>query len=284
MVKRSIRLYKYHSLGNDFLLYESDDSGLPKARISRLAATWCHRHTGIGADGLLWLRKIERSATDIRVDIFNADGSWAERSGNGQRIVGVHLMMRRKTKKREFTIETSVGPARVDVAIRKGSKMSTAYMAPPDFQTSSLPMISTKEKIVGQGMTFGQERLKVTCLSVGNPHVVVHVKRFMENWKAIGQLIELDKRFQKRTNVEFVRLVSRNILDVLVWERGAGETGSSGTGAAASLSAMVVAGKSSRSVTINFPAGKMQASWPSDSSEISTTAPVEFVGVIEVPR
>lgn len=284
MVKRNIRLYKYHSLGNDFLLYESDDNGLPKARISRLAAKWCHRHTGVGADGLLWLRTIERSASDIRVDIFNADGSWAERSGNGQRIVGVHLMMRRKTKKSDFTIETSVGPARVEVAIRKGSILSTAYMTPPDFQTSSLPMISSKEKIIGEDMTFAQEKLKVTCVSVGNPHVVVHVKKFMENWKAVGQMIEQDKRFPKRTNVEFVQVVSPKNLNVLVWERGAGETGSSGTGAAASLAAMVVAGNSSHSVTINFPAGKMQASWPSDSSEISTTAPVEYIGAIEVPR
>jgi diaminopimelate epimerase len=143
-------------------------------------------------------------------------------------------------------------------------------------------MISSKKKMIGEGMTFDRDTLQVTCLSVGNPHVVVHVKKDTNNWKAIGRMIEQDKRFPKRTNVEFVQVISPKVLGVFVWERGAGETGSSGTGAAASLAAMVVGGKSSRSVTINFPAGKMQASWPSDESEISTTALVEFVGVIEV--
>ena len=284
MAKKTIRLYKYHSLGNDFLLYESNRTELPKAVIGRLASKWCHRHTGIGADGLLWLRASSRDLADTRVDIFNSDGSWAERSGNGQRIVGVHLKLKRKTRKSEFDIQTSVGIARVIVSLKKSAVESTAFLTPPDFRTASLPMLSSDETVLGKRMKFADKQLTVTCVSVGNPHVVVHTDRPIEDWREIGSVIEHDRRFPKRTNVEFVQVESPKKLSVMVWERGAGATGSSGTGAAASLAAMVVSGQTKRAVTINFPAGQMKAAWRSDDSEISTTAPVECVGMIEMAR
>jgi diaminopimelate epimerase len=269
----TVSFSKYHALGNDFLVVARRNC--PGRRAWSLARDMCDRHTGVGADGVLCLSPSR--AADHRLDIYNADGGWAEKSGNGLRIAGVWASLKHRNRK-QFTFECGGSVDKVFLQSgRSRDRIVSAELGRPDFATRSLPMKTRAPFCVNAVLRVGRYRLAATCLSTGNPHVVIEMDDFRSGWMALGAMIEKSPLFPRGTNVEFVQVKSRRKLRVMEWERGVGPTGSSGTGAAAAVAAMVVLGKAYRRCAVEFPAGVLDVHWRSDDGVIELIGPVTFV-------
>ncbi len=269
-----IAFKKYHALGNDFIIPDMTTARVSKNRIPELAGTICDRRSGVGADGILVLGKSK--AADIKLDIFNADGSWAEKSGNGLRICAVHIAS--SSRKRSFLIETgtSVDKARLGSKVR-GGHIVTTELGQPEFAAKRVPVRSRQKFIINSPVKIGTVELPMTCLAVGNPHAVILVEDFDFDWKTLGEEIEHAKPFPNDTNVEFVRVLSRKKVRVAEWERGAGATGSSGTGAGAVVATMVTLGLVDRVCEVQFDLGSLIVEWRTTDDVLELTGPVQFV-------
>ena len=275
---KKIIFYKYHALLNDFLVVESKQK-LTNSTLSKLALSICDRRSGVGADGILYLTKSKNA--DIRFQIINSDGSFAEKSGNGLRIAGMHLFLKDKRKKK-FSFDTGYGIDQVTVGKNtKDGKMLTAELGRPSFLTKDVPMKSKQKYMINSPLKIKGLDFPVTCLSVGNPHAVLFVENFDFEWQALGEEIEFHKAFPERTNVEFVKPLNRKKLIVADWERGAGATGSSGTGAAASVAAAVTMGIADRKCEVQFSNGSLFVLWDIKTDIITVTGEVAMIATGE---
>lgn len=267
---------KYHALLNDFLVVEKSALKLTESRIPGLVRDICHRKSGIGADGLLLVSKSLRA--DAKVDVYNADGGWAEKSGNGLRIVALHLNRAGKLKK---SLKIEMGGTINSVKINRchnSTAVITAEIGNPEFGSKKVPVKSKSKYMIYQPLKVGRIRIPVTCLSMGNPHTVLFVNDFDFDWKQIGSEIENHPLFPNGTNVEFAKIISRKKLHLAEWERGVGATGSSGTGAAAAVAAAVVLGAVERKCLVEFESGRLSVNWRKGDNMIELTGPVELVG------
>lgn len=264
---------KYHALGNDFLVIQRTKS--PGKRPWDTAAAICDRHIGAGGDGVVCLSPSKFA--DHKIDIYNADGGWAEMSGNGIRIAGVWVSMHDKRQSR-VRFETANGIVEVQLltAPAEVTRVSVSIGA-PNFDIKSLPMKFRNRRCINGRLKIGKQIVTMTCLSVGNPHAVVPVDNFDFDWRSLGAAIEKSSAFPRGTNVEFVKVRSRRKLEVMEWERGVGATGSSGTGAAAAVAAMVITGQVDRACEVRFPAGTLTIEWNAADESIHLKGPVTFV-------
>jgi diaminopimelate epimerase len=266
---------KYHALGNDFLVIDAASKRLNRSALRQIAQRLCDRRTGVGADGILYVTPAH--GVDCAVDIYNADGSWAEKSGNGLRIVAVHRHLASPSRKSfRISMGGAVSAVRVVKKVR-GAYLVSAELGEPEFRASGVPVRTRNRCLVNSPIRIGGVRLPVTCLSIGNPHTVLVVDDFDFDWKALGREIEISPLFPRGTNVEFVKVASRKKLVVADWERGAGATGSSGTGAAASVVALVTLGKADRSCEVVFSTGSLFVNWRTQDSVVELTGPVQRV-------
>jgi diaminopimelate epimerase len=278
---KKIKFNKYHGLGNDFLIIDHIQAGKSGLNYGRLATAICHPHFGIGADGILVLTKSKLA--DCRMDIYNSDGSWAEKSGNGLRIAAAYYYSHFK-KKKNILIESGREVLRASIIKAKNDIfLITVSLGKPVFDTKLIPIKSKDKYHINRPIKIAREKLRITALSVGNPHSVIFVDNFNFDWKELGKAIENDAIFPHRTNVEFVKIVSRSKVVLNDWERGAGATGSSGTGAAAAVTAGVVNGILNRRAEVVFPSGSLAIDWSESDDIIYLTGPVEFVGSGEYP-
>ncbi len=276
-----IKFYKYHALSNDFILIDSSQSKLSKQSLSNTVQQLCHRNRGVGADGLLYLSK--GKSDTVTVDVYNVDGGWAEKSGNGLRIAGLHLH-RQNSKKRTFVISMGGAENKVKLVSKtKQEAMLTTEIGKPSFETSQVPVKSKLQFMINSPLNLNGAEFPVTCLSVGNPHTVLFVDNFDFDWQQIGADIENHKVFPNRTNVEFVKVISSKKLQVADWERGAGPTGSSGTGAAAAVAASVMLGVAGRKCKVVFETGEIEVNWRESDDIIEICGPVQFIceGIFE---
>ncbi len=275
---KKIKFSKYHALLNDFLVIESKTK-LTKSSLSKIALSICDRRTGVGADGILYLT--ESKKTDAKFSIINSDGSFAEKSGNGLRIAGMHLHRKDKRKKK-FLFDTGYG---LDlVAVQKKTKQGLllkAELGKPSFLAKDIPVKSRQKYMINTPLRIAGLDFPVTCVSVGNPHTVLFVDSFDFDWETLGASIEFHKAFPERTNVEFVKPLSRKKLLVADWERGAGATGSSGTGAAAAVAAAVTMGIADRDCEVQFSNGSLYIIWDIKTDIIELTGEVEFIATGE---
>lgn len=264
---------KYHALGNDFLVIQMAKS--PVQKRWPIARAMCDRRTGVGADGIACLSPSK--SADHRIDIYNADGGWAEMSGNGLRIAAVWASLADK-RQSTFRFETPAGIVKANL-LTPPSEVTTvaAVIGKPNFDVRSMPMRFPSRQCINGNVKIGTTRVVMICLSVGNPHVVVPVDDFDFDWQKLGRAIETEPVFPRGTNVEFVKVVSTKKIEVMEWERGVGPTGSSGTGAAAAVSAMVVSGQVRRTCSVKFPAGILQVVWQKDDNAIRLSGPVTYV-------
>lgn len=276
-----INFAKYHALRNDFLVIEAGRTALSKARLGRIAQQLCDRRAGIGADGILYVstgKRQVRTPDATKVDVYNADGSWAEKSGNGLRIVGLHEFLKNKVHKRA-TFEMGGVASEVRVLKKQGAGYMVATdLGKPEFRTECVPVRAKQQYMVQAPLKVGGLAFPVTCLSVGNPHAVLFVDNFDFDWKSLGSDIERHPAFPERTNVEFVKVVSRKKLKVAEWERGAGATGSSGTGAAAAVAAAVMNGLAGRDCEVVFEPGSLFVKWREKTDMIELSGAVEYIG------
>jgi len=270
-----IEFSKYHALGNDFIVVDGSRYRFSRARLCRLAVDICDRREGAGADGVLLLTKSR--GVDCKVDVFNADGGWAEKSGNGLRITAAHL---RKTGKQSSRFRILMGGVESLVLLGKPTSrgfLVKAELGRPDFRSSHVPVKSRSKYVINNSIRIGRKSLAATCLSIGNPHTVIFVNDFDFDWQALGREMEHAPIFPRATNVEFVKVLSRSKVHVNDWERGAGATGSSGTGAAAAVCASVMLGRADRKCAVEFETGSLTVDWRAKDDMIELTGPVQYV-------
>jgi diaminopimelate epimerase len=272
---KKIEYVKYHALGNDFIIIDLIQKRSTAINFNRLAERICHRRNGVGADGILILTKSK--IADCCLDLFNSDGSWAEKSGNGLRIVAAYFHRNySQRKKLSFEINNEIADCRI---IRSANNRYSirVSLGQPVLETSRIPMKSRAKYFINAPLKVEKEEFPVTVLSVGNPHTVMFVDNFNFNWKQLGSIIETHPFFPHRTNVEFVKIINRSKVILNDWERGAGATGSSGTGAAAAVVAGVVNGYLNRKAEVVFPIGSLFIDWSEHDDNIYLTGPVEYI-------
>jgi diaminopimelate epimerase len=246
---------KAHGARNDFLLTWRDD--LPEGASPEIARTICDRHTGVGADG--WIVMSRAQDADAAIELWNSDGSTSAISGNGTRCAAALVM-----KSGDVRIRTGAGVKHLRLLNRAGHVYSFEM-------NMGRPAMEHLHATV-QG-------LDATILNVGNPQCAVFVADFSLDWRAIGAGIERDPRFPDRTNVSFIRLVDQHAIDVRFFERGAGETMSSGTGSTGAAAAAVARGFVESPVEVQTPAGPLSVRWQED--EVFLTGPAEIVAAGE---
>ncbi len=267
---------KFHGLGNDFIV--TLGRRLPRSW-PRLARSLCNRNTGVGADGLIVVLAAQNKKHDARVRFFNADGSEAEMSGNGIRCAAAYLAAKTRPRRR-WEIETGVGVKSLKlVKMEKGRWTFHVGMGAPTLTPAKIPFRAGDflPPVVGFPLRTQRGLLPVTITSVGNPHCTLFVGDFAAiDWKMLGREIELNKRFPRRTNVEFVKVISQHEIEVRFWERGVGETMSSGTGSCGAVVACILNGLTARKVRVRTPAGNLEVDWPKNGG-ITLTGPVERI-------
>ena len=290
MTMRDVPFVKYHATGNDFIVVSTNDmpppSGVgPKARkasarlFAALARGILARHTGVGADGLLvsWPPLGERNHAAMQV--FNADGSEAEISGNGARCLAAWLLDIGAGLAR-VAIETAAGLVTVEhTGDHYSERLFRVQMGEPVFEAEKIPFRAGKvpSPVVGYALPTSLGARKVTVTSMGNPHCTVFVKSFDEfNWRALGREIENHTLFPNRTNVEFVRVVRPTEIEVRFWERGVGETASSGTGSSAAVVASRLNNLTANTVRVKTPGGDLSVRWGA-SRMVFLTGPVRRI-------
>jgi diaminopimelate epimerase len=252
-----MKFWKMHGLGNDYLLVDNRDEKIGEEEAAKLAVKLCERRFSVGADGLLFVSN--SSIADVKMRIFNADGSEAEMCGNGIRCFAKYCYENDIVRNDDFNVETAAGLRTVWLTIRNREVTAVKVdMGVPDWNRSALPMQGTGV-CINEDLKLGIEIYKITCLSVGNPHCIIFVENVDEfPVHYLGPIIENHQFFPKRTNVGFVEVLNKNELKVRVWERGCGETLACGTGA---FAAVIVANKLKKvgnKVTVHVLYGDLQ--------------------------
>ncbi len=250
-----MEFFKYHGTGNDFILLDAMARGpfLSAAEIREV----CRRHTGIGADGVIFACPPAHGA-DAAMRIFNADGSEAEMCGNGIRCLAKFLYERLGLRREEMCIDTAAGSRRLSLSIEEGNVVKVEVdMGLPRTDASSLPPPDDPSRPGEVTIALdGGESLQAFCLSMGNPHCVIFTHEVAEAPLArLGPLIAEHELFPSRTNVEFAQVIDAHRLALRVWERGVGETMACGTGACAAAAAAVHAGRCDGRVEVRLPGG-----------------------------
>jgi diaminopimelate epimerase len=252
-----MRFWKMHGLGNDYIVIDNRDEKISGTQAAELAKRLCERRFSVGADGLLQVSNSK--AADVKMRIFNADGSEAEMCGNGIRCFAKYCYENRIVPKQEFTVETLSGLKHVWLTLRQEEVSAVKVdMGVPNWERSSLPMVG-QGTCINENLEVDGKVFKVTCLSMGNPHCVIFVDKVDDfPVERIGRKIENHSVFPKRTNVCFVQVLNLDELKVRVWERGCGETLACGTGTCAAVAAANKLGKVGNKVTVHLLGGDLQ--------------------------
>jgi diaminopimelate epimerase len=262
-----IPFIKAQAVGNDFLIVEASDlasAGVAESGLPEFSQNICDRHCGVGADGVEIIDKPGDGAmADASIRLFNSDGSEAEISGNGTRCVAAYLLERGMQS--PLRIATKAGVKALRLIERRGVVFHLEMsMGRPAYRKEPAAFLGRP------GLNMGE----LTILDVGNPQVALLVDNFDFDWRALGREIETHERFPNRTNVSFIRVLDRHRIDVRFWERGAGETLSSGTGSTGAVVAAIVSGRADSPVTVVTPAGEMRLRW---EDEVLLEGPAQLV-------
>ena len=274
-----INFVKMHGLGNDFILIDCLYKSLGNSSfLSYLAKKLCNRNFGIGADGLILI--LPSSKADLRMGIFNYDGSEAQMCGNGIRCFAKYAYENKLVSKNKFTVETLAGIIIPELTISNNKILGVKVnMGIPKLRRRDIPMAGEDTPtVVDEILKINPEQIfKISCVSMGNPHCII----FVDDVKSIpvdkiGPKIENHPLFPDKTNVEFIQVLNRKEINFRVWERGVGETLACGTGACASLVAGVLNKKTDRKATIHLPGGDLDILW-ADDEHVYMTGPAELV-------
>jgi diaminopimelate epimerase len=265
---------KSHGLGNDYIVL--DQAQLSRPLTPEAVRTICDYHFGVGSDGILLV--VPGAGADFGVRIFNPDGSEAEKSGNGIRILAKFLYDHGYAPRPELTISTLGGLVRARLDLDgEHVRMITADMGRATFVSTEIPVAGPRREVVRETLAVDDQRLTVTCVSVGNPHCVIFTDRLdVDEVKRLGPKIERHPSFPNRINVQFATLLGRDRVSILIWERGAGYTLASGTSSCAVAAACVKNGLTDRMVTIESPGGALAVS-VADTWDLTLTGPVSEI-------
>lgn len=278
-----IKFTKMHGLGNDYV-YIDCMNGQEIEDISTLAQFVSNRHFGIGSDGLILICKSD--VADFKMRMFNYDGSEAEMCGNGIRCVGKFVYDKGLTNKETITVETLAGIKKLKFNIKEGKVQTVEVdMGKPILEAKNIPVISEELPVKNLKIKIDDKEFIFTCVSMGNPHaitIVDDVKNF--DIEKYGPILEVDRHFPKRANIEFIELVDKNNIKMRVWERGAGETLACGTGACASVVACNLNDYIENEANVELLGGTLNIKWNKENNHIymTGTATTVFEGELEL--
>ena len=270
-----IKFTKMHGLGNDYVYIDAINQKVENE--SSLAKFVSNRHFGIGSDGLILICK--SNVADFKMRMFNSDGSEAEMCGNGIRCVGKFVYDKGLTNKTTVKIETLAGIKTLILNIKEG-KVETARvdMGEPILEAEKIPVISKEQPVKNLVLEAEEKKFKFTCVSMGNPHAITIVddtKKF--DVEKYGRILEVDKAFPKKANIEFVQIADKENIKMRVWERGAGETLACGTGACATAVVCNLNGLTERKVNIELLGGILNIEWNKEDNHVYMTGPAVTV-------
>jgi diaminopimelate epimerase len=265
---------KMHGCGDDYIYINGFKERVSNP--SRLARLMSDRHFGIGGDGLILILPSKKA--DLKMRMFNSDGSEAEMCGNGIRCLSKYAYERGLARKRTLTVETRAGVLTLVNTVRAGKvKAVRVNMGRPRLDRRQVPMKGKAGRVVEEPFAVDGKTYNITALSMGNPHCVV----FVDDVKVYpvvveGRKIEIHRAFPERVNVEFVQVLSRKEVSIRTWERGAGETLACGTGASAVCVAGALSGRTERSVSAHLLGGTLEIEW-ADDDHVYMKGPAEEV-------
>jgi diaminopimelate epimerase len=269
-----MQFIKFHGFGNDYLVFEVEQVASVDS-LNAFARALSDRHYGAGADGITVVRPSEEEDADFVVRIFNADGSEADLSGNGTRCTVAYLYYRGLWSRDELRLKTKSGVKlyRLRERLHEGHYWFDSELGQPGFESASIPMLTEgpRERVTDYPLTVEGEVLRVTALAMGNPNCIIFVDDFDKlDWRRVGRSLENHEQFPHRTNVVFVRVVDRGHIEIRLWERGVGETFSSGTCSCAAAVASIINEKCDRRVRVQTEGGVIEVLWREDGEVVMT--------------
>ncbi len=277
-----IKFTKMQGLGNDYVYIDAINQNIEN--MSSLAKFVSDRHFGIGSDGLILICKSD--IADFKMRMFNSDGSEAEMCGNGIRCVGKFVYDKGLTNKTTLAIETLAGIKTLKLNTKEG-KVETVKvdMGEPILDPEKIPVISDEKPVKNLLLKAEDKEFKFTCVSMGNPHAITEVEETEKfDVEKYGKVLEVNKAFPNKTNVEFIKILDKEHIKMRVWERGAGETLACGTGACATAVACYLNGKTNRKVEVELLGGKLYIEWNEKDNHIYMTGPAVTVFEGVVPK
>ncbi|MDO5382255.1 MAG: diaminopimelate epimerase [Eubacteriales bacterium] len=298
---------KMNGIGNDYIYVDCTKKDLPNA--SEISIKVSDRHFGIGGDGLILIKSSDKA--DFYMEMYNADGSQGQMCGNGIRCVGKYVYDNGLTNKTMLTVDTLAGVKILQLHLGSDGKVETVTvnMDSPILEAKEIPVdltflksyrndkkipesvtadIKAREMIISEEIEVLGQIYNVTCVSMGNPHVIVYLDDDVDMDKfeieKIGPYFENHKAFPERINTEFIQVIDRNNLKMRVWERGSGETLACGTGACASLVATALNGYCDNTATLHLLGGDLKITWNQEDNKVflEGTAEINFTGTIDI--
>jgi diaminopimelate epimerase len=267
-----LRFSKMHGLGNDFVVIDGVGQSvrLTPEKIRYIA----DRNFGVGCDQILLVETPENPDVDFRYRIFNCDGSEVENCGNGARCFAVFVRERKLTGKSVIKVETAGGL--IELRVQKDEQVSVD-MGAPRLEPAQIPFVADA-RAVTYPIDVAGNTYEISAVSMGNPHGVLVVEDVKTAPVAeLGPLIERHPRFPARVNAGFMQIVSRNEINLRVYERGVGETLACGTGACGAVVAGRLRGLLDQQVKVNLPGGSLQIDWPGEGEPVIMTGPAVTV-------
>ena len=266
-----MKFTKMHGIGNDYIYVNGFEENIENA--AEFAILYSDRHKGVGSDGLVLILPSE--TCDFRMQMLNADGSEAEMCGNASRCIGKYVFDKGLTTKTSLTLETLAGIKKLELFLGVDELVEsvTVDMGEPILESAMIPTTLEKSPVVNETVDFGSGiEYAITCVSMGNPHAVIFTTGIDKlDLPLTGSIIENAPIFPRRTNVEFVEVISKDKLKMRVWERGSGETMACGTGACATVVAGILNGHSARKTTVELLGGELQIEWNEADNHVYLT-------------
>jgi len=276
-----VRFTKMQGAGNDYVYVDCFRNPMPHDPPG-LARVISDRHFGVGGDGLILICPSDRA--DARMRMYNADGSEAEMCGNGVRCVAAYVYNHGLVRKPTLTVETGRGVLTLEVS---GGlvRQVRVDMGEPILEAARIPTTLPGDPPKDAALEVPGRTLRVTCVSMGNPHCITCVDEITDDWVlGVGPKVERHPAFPRRTNAEFVRVNRPNDVTVRVWERGSGETLACGTGACAVAVAGVLTGRTQRQIVAHLPGGDLQLHWSEKDNHVYMNGPAVEVFSGEWPE
>lgn len=280
-----MKFTKMHGCGNDYVYVDGAREMIPEERKSEVVKFLSDRHFGIGGDGVIFINPSD--AADFEMEMYNMDGSRSEMCGNGIRCVGKYVYDHGLTQKTSLTIVSCGKIKYLDLTVEDGKVTKVRVnMGSPILEAAEIPVVAEQSPVVDAPITVDGKEYRMTCVSMGNPHAVVYMDEMIddETMAKIGPLFEHHERFPRRVNTEFVKVLSRERVQMRVWERGTGETLACGTGACAVTVAGILNGLTGDRITVELSGGNLEIFWDKKENVIYMTGPATtvFEGEIEI--